>query len=97
MSEKRIKEFTADLKQKGEEQEQAQHDLDDRSKDLDVKKGELDEIIAETKQEEEKLRAKVKTLETKIEPRLLHSFKRIRKNLRNGLGIVYVERDACGG
>ena len=50
-----------------------------------------------TKQEEEKLRDKAKDLETKIEPRLLQSFKRIRKNSRNGLGIVYVQRDACGG
>ena len=63
----------------------------------DVKKSELDEIISETKQEEEKLRDKAKELETKIEPRLLQSFKRIRKNSRNGLGIVYVQRDACGG
>ena len=46
---------------------------------------------------EEKLRDKAKELETKIEPRLLQSFKRIRKNSRNGLGIVYVQRDACGG
>ena len=66
-------------------------------KDLEVKKNELDEIISETKQEEEKLRDKAKELETKIEPRLLQSFKRIRKNSRNGLGIVYVQRDACGG
>lgn len=57
----------------------------------------MDEIISETKQEEEKLRDKAKELETKIEPRLLQSFKRIRKNSRNGLGIVYVQRDACGG
>ena len=66
-------------------------------KDLEQKKSELDEIISETKQEEEKLRDKAKDLETKIEPRLLQSFKRIRKNSRNGLGVVYVQRDACGG
>ena len=36
-------------------------------------------------------------MEKKIEPRLLASFKRIRKGARNGLGIVYVQRDACGG
>ena len=71
--------------------------LEERQKDLDQKKNELDEIIEETKQEEEKLRDKAKDLETKIEPRLLQSFKRIRKNSRNGLGIVYVQRDACGG
>ena len=71
--------------------------MEERQKDHEVKKNELDEIISETKQEEEKLRDKAKELETKIEPRLLQSFKRIRKNSRNGLGIVYVQRDACGG
>ncbi len=76
---------------------QAIKDLDERNNDLVDKKSELEEIVAETKQEEEKLREKSKELETKIEPRLLQSFKRIRKNTRNGLGIVYVQRDACGG
>ena len=76
---------------------QAIKDLDERKNDLVDKKSELEEIVSETKQEEEKLREKSKELETKIEPRLLQSFKRIRKNTRNGLGIVYVQRDACGG
>ena len=53
--------------------------------------------MEETRAEEDKLKARVKELEAKIEPRLLTSFKRIRKNARNGLGIVYVQRDACGG
>ena len=43
------------------------------------------------------MREKAKSLEVTIEPRLLQAFKRIRKNSRNGLGIVYVQRDACGG
>ena len=71
--------------------------LAERRADLDVKKSELDEIVSETKVEEEKLREKAKSLEVTIEPRLLTAFKRIRKSSRNGLGIVYVERDACGG
>ena len=71
--------------------------IKDRESDLAQKKSELDEIMLETKEEEEKLKDKAKTLETKIEPRLLGRFKRIRKNARNGLGIVYVQRDACGG
>lgn len=71
--------------------------LDERRADLDAKKAELDEIVAETKAEEEKLRDKAQTLEFSIEPRLLTAFKRIRKNSRNGLGVVYVQRDACGG
>ena len=90
LCEKRIKEFSAEVAK-------SVAALEERQKDLDQKKSELDEIIAETKQEEEKLRDKAKDLETKIEPRLLQSFKRIRKNSRNGLGIVYVQRDACGG
>ena len=53
--------------------------------------------MQETREEEQVLKAKAEELETKIEPRLLSSFKRIRKNARNGLGIVYVQRDACGG
>lgn len=97
LCEKRIKEYTASIAAKEEEIVKSTHALEERQKDLEVKKNELDEIISETKQEEEKLRDKAKDLETKIEPRLLQSFKRIRKNSRNGLGIVYVQRDACGG
>jgi len=71
--------------------------LSEKQGDLDMKKSELDEIMDETRVEEEKLKEKAHELEAKIEPRLLTSFKRIRKNARNGLGIVYVQRDACGG
>ncbi|MBQ8501003.1 MAG: hypothetical protein IJ494_01670 [Bacteroides sp.] len=95
--EKRIREFTAQEQERSAEVAKSTAILEEREKDLEVKKSELDEIISETKQEEEHLRDKAKDLETKIEPRLLQSFKRIRKNSRNGLGIVYVQRDACGG
>lgn len=97
LCEKRIKEYTQSIANKNEEIENSSSLLDERKKDLEVKKTELEEIIAETKQEEEKLREKAKNLEATIEPRLLQAFKRIRKNSRNGLGIVYVQRDACGG
>ncbi|MCD8235565.1 MAG: C4-type zinc ribbon domain-containing protein [Prevotellaceae bacterium] len=94
---KRIREAEAAEKTKEELVEKSRQTLEERSLDLEVKKNELDEIVAETKAEEEKLREKAKNLELSIEPRLLMSFKRIRKNSRNGLGIVYVQRDACGG
>ena len=94
---KRIREAQALERTKEEYLAKSKEDLDGRIQDLDVKKNELDEIIAETKADEEKLREKAKNLEVLIEPRLLQSFKRIRKNCRNGLGIVYVQRDACGG
>ena len=97
LCEKRIREAQAAEKAKKEEMERSTAALEERQKDLEAKKAELDEIISETKQEEEKLREKAKALETTIEPRLLQAFKRIRKNSRNGLGVVYVQRDACGG
>jgi hypothetical protein len=94
---KKIKEANIRIEEKKAELAQNQEIIDDRRQALEMKKGELDEIMEETRTEEEKLKAKVKELEIKIEPRLLTSFKRIRKNARNGLGIVYVQRDACGG
>ena len=94
---KKIKEANFKIEEKKAELEQTQAVIDDRHQALDMKKAELDEIMEETRAEEEKLKLKVKELEIKIEPRLLTSFKRIRKNARNGLGIVYVQRDACGG
>ena len=94
---KKIREAQARIAEKKEELAATKALIDERQGDLDVKKSELDEIMEETRAEEEKLKEKVKDYEAKIEPRLLASFKRIRKNARNGLGIVYVQRDACGG
>ena len=70
---------------------------EERQGDLEAKRSELEEIIAETRVEEDNLRDEAKILESTIDYRLLSSFKRIRKNSHNGLGIVYVQRDACGG
>ena len=69
----------------------------DREKGLVEKRSELEDIMAETREEEDRLHEKALDLEKKIEPRLLASFKRIRNGARNGLGIVYVQRGACGG
>ena len=95
--EKKINEAQRCIDGKQRDMNQCAETLRNRRDDLDVKKSELEEIISETKAEEEKIREKAKNLELSIEPRLLTSFKRIRKNSRNGLGIVYVQRDACGG
>ena len=94
---KKIREAQTKIEEKTEELKQNEEVMHEREGDLEIKKGELDEIMNETRAEEEKLKEKAKELEQKIEPRLLTSFKRIRKNARNGLGIVYVQRDACGG
>ena len=94
---KKIREALAKVDDKKRELAHTHDMMDDRQSALEEKKNELDEIMQETREEEEKLKLIAKDLETKIEPRLLSSFKRIRKNARNGLGIVYVQRDACGG
>ena len=94
---KKIREANNRIAEKKEELVANEELIKEREGDLEVKKGELEEIITETRAEEDKLKEKVKDLESKIENRLLTSFKRIRKNARNGLGIVYVQRDACGG
>ncbi|MDL2265378.1 C4-type zinc ribbon domain-containing protein [Parabacteroides sp. OttesenSCG-928-G21] len=96
-AEKKIREFNENIAAKKEEIVQLAERMDGRKGDLVQKKGELEEIISETKQEEEKLRDKAKQLEASIEPRLLTAFKRIRKGTRNGLAVVYIQRDACGG
>ena len=95
--EKKLRQYASDLKAKNEEVERTNALLEERLAALEDKRNELEEIVAETKEEEEKLRDRAKVLEGTIEPRLLQSFKRIRKNTRNGLGVVYVQRDACGG
>jgi len=97
LNEKKIREASEALERKQEDIRRCSDSVTERRTDLDIKKSELDEIISETRAEEEKLRERSKNLESTIDPRLLSAFKRIRKNSRNGLGIVYVQRDACGG
>ncbi len=96
-SEKKIREFTEMVANKKEEIGNLSETLDGRKADIEQKKSELDEIISETKLEEEKLREKAKKLEAIVEPRLLAAFKRIRKGAHNGLAIVCIQREACGG
>ena len=97
LSQKKIREASELVEKKIAEMENTKVALNERCEILEEKKGELDKIVLETKQDEEKLRIKAKKLEEKIEPRLLSAFKRIRKNVRNGLGIVCIQRKSCGG
>lgn len=97
---KKIREASQKVAERQEELTKTQEAISEREKDLELKRSELDEIMQETREEEEKLKGKAKELEaqmTAVDARLLSSFKRIRKGARNGLGIVYVQRDACGG
>jgi uncharacterized protein len=96
-SDKKIREAQAQAKIKSDEMVAAEDHISERRKDLELKQHELEEIVSETRNEEELLREKSKQIETLIEPRLLAAFKRIRKSARNGLAVVSVQRDACGG
>ncbi len=94
---KKISEFSMQNKSKAAQIDEAKTILDDRKADLEAKKSELDAIVAGTKKEEDNLDKNSKDIQSKIEPRLLTAYKRIRGNARNGLAVVTVERDACGG
>lgn len=94
---KKIREFTAQTADKKEMMDEAQTLLEERKRDLESKKSELEEITHDTQKEEEQLTVKSDELQTRIEERLLMAYKRIRTNARNGLAVVPVKRDACGG
>lgn len=97
LAEKRIKEFTAQLNEKKIALDESKQNLKERRTDLDHKKTELDQIVSETKNDEEALNNSAAEVEKKIEKRLLSAYKRIRGAVRNGLAVVPVQRDACGG
>lgn len=97
LSEKRIREFSQQLEEKKQLESESRELFDERSGDLEAKKNELNNIISETQKEEEDLKNRSEKFAELIESRLLSAYKRIRKNARNGLAVVPVERDACGG
>lgn len=97
INEKRIKEAYVRIEAKKEEIEGTKHLLDERSKDLESKKGELKVISAESEEDEKKLNDTRAKATKKVEERLLLSYDKIRGNARNGLAVVRVKRDACGG
>lgn len=97
LQQKRIRETQKSKADKELNLEISSKQYDEKSADLSAKKAELDDIVAETHKEEEALHAKSEYLAEKIEERLLLAYKRIRSNARNGLAVVTVDRDACGG
>lgn len=97
LAEKKIKESNFRIENLNAEIDEAKARLNEKLADLDAKKGELKDIVAETEKEEQDLINNSKENEKFIENRLLTAYKKIRKNARNGLAVVQVERDACGG
>jgi predicted nucleic acid-binding Zn-ribbon protein len=97
LADKKIKEVAFKIENLEADIAQADENLKERTSDLEAKKGELADIVTETEKEEKNLEKKSKSNEKYIEDRLLTAYKRIRKNARNGLAVVQVERAACGG
>jgi len=94
---KKIKEFVVQKEDKDSVIDESKTSLDEMKGDLENKKSELDSIIADTKKEEEGLSKNSETIQKVIDERLVTAYQRIRKNARNGLAVVSVQRDACGG
>ena len=94
---KRSKEAKFALTNKSEVLEETKTRFELRKADLDAKKAELDEIIAETQKEEDALQSKSDAAKKNIEERLLIAYTRLRTNAKNGLAVVPVDRDSCGG
>ncbi|MDE5774471.1 MAG: hypothetical protein K2H86_08455 [Muribaculaceae bacterium] len=98
LAEKHIRDAEAKIEAKTAEINATGEELSDKEHNLVDKKKELEEIVSETREQEEKLLAEAKEVEKQVgDDYTLNAFKRIRKNARNGLGIVTVQRNACGG
>ena len=97
LNDKRIKESKAKILMKDEVIDSTKEILKENSDELKAKKIELDEITSETEKEEKALLKRSISSQKKIDERLLNAYSRIRGSVRNGLAIVSVDRDACGG
>lgn len=97
LSEKNRGKHTLEVETKTVDITEIEHKLTELAEILEQKKGELSTIVAETEKDEAELIAKAEDLKLLVDERLLVAFERIRKNARNGLAIVQIERDACGG
>lgn len=97
LSEKKIREFSHNLAVLKEEIEKSTATLNEKKSDLEIKRNELEDIVAETEKEEKALMNRSEENKKFIEDRLITAYSRIRKNARNGLAVVQIERDACGG
>ncbi|MAR21667.1 MAG: hypothetical protein CMD25_06955 [Flavobacteriales bacterium] len=97
LAEKKQKEDKAKILHKKEIIKACQEQIDEKQSELDLKNNELDSIIKDTEKEENVLLKKLKKAEKLIDERLLDGYQRIRSKVSNGLAVVSVERDACGG
>ena len=97
LAEKRLREYTNAMKAKKATLEAAEEAAAERAADLKVKKDELESIEEETAPQVAEYMQQAEEAKQKIDERLITAYNRIRKNVRNGMAVVTVQRDACGG
>jgi hypothetical protein len=97
LSDKKANDGAAKIEVKQALIDETENKFKTREKDLKAKKKELDKIVEETEKEELELSKESEKASVKIETRLLGAYKRIRSAYRNGLAVVAVQRDSCGG
>jgi uncharacterized protein len=97
LAEKKLREAKVQYDQKKETLDIAEAKFIAKEKDLEVKKNELKGIIEKHEKEEEKLKKQSDKARNGIDARLLKAYDKIRKTYRNGLSVVAVERNSCGG
>ena len=95
--EKKIKESKAQIEFISSKIEESKEFLVKKKDHFEHKSSKLDNIMAETKKEEEALMALSEKFSSNIEERLMKAYKKIRSNVRNGLAIVSIERGASAG
>jgi predicted nucleic acid-binding Zn-ribbon protein len=97
VAKKKIRETLAKIEKKEESIEETENALNERNKDLKNKRKELDIIMSESEEDEDKLKKEREKRSKLIEPRLYKPYMKTRENAQNGLAVVTVKRDACGG
>lgn len=97
LAEKHIKDATEEIAEKAVLLEKAKKNITNKEAVLATKKGELEKIIAANEKEEKHFNKEAAEAKQHVDPRLLASYEKIRQSYRNGLAVVPVERDACGG
>ncbi len=96
-SEKKIRQFGEQIEQKEDLLSQTSEQVENKKEELEEKKKELEVIIAETEKEEARFNKEIEKASSAINERYLNGYRKIRRNMRNGLAVVSLDRDACGG
>lgn len=97
LNEKHIKDAGFEQKERAAQRAKTEEKIAQVQESLNIKKAELEKIIAETEKEEAQLAEKSKEAQSKVEPRLITAYDRIRSSYKNGLAVVSILRDSCGG